>query len=76
MRGCIVVLSLISPENHGSHCEKSKTAFHAGTSEEDVGFIPDGNDGVEGSSAGGKGCEGKGDARLFEASSPAEDGLV
>ena len=53
--------------------ERSKMAFQDGTSD---GFIPDGNDGVEGSSAGGKRCKGKGDARHFEVRSPVEDGLV
>ena len=42
--GCVaayvIVLTLIGPENHGSHFERSKTAFQAGASKEDVGFIP------------------------------------
>jgi len=42
--GCVaayvIVLTLIGPENHGSHFERGKTAFQAGASKEDVGFIP------------------------------------
>jgi len=42
--GCVaayvIILTLIGPENHGSHFEKSKTAFQAGASREDVSFIP------------------------------------
>ena len=42
--GCVaayvIVLTLIGPENHGSHFERGKTAFQACASKEDVGFIP------------------------------------
>ena len=42
--GCVaayvIILTLIGPENHGSHFERGKTAFQAGASKEDVGFIP------------------------------------
>ena len=78
--GCVaayvIVLALIGPENHGSHFERSKMAFQAGASKEDVGSIPDGNDGVDGSSGGDEGGEEKGDARRFEVRRPVKDGLV
>ena len=78
--GCVaayvIVLALIGPENHGSHFERSKMAFQAGASKEDVGSITDGNDDVEGSSTGNKGGEEKGDARHFEDGRPVKDGLV
>ena len=32
----LIVLTLIGPENHGSHFERSKTAFQPGASKEDV----------------------------------------
>ena len=40
MAAYVIVLTLIGPENHGSHFERGKTAFQAGASKEDVGFIP------------------------------------
>lgn len=41
----ILVLTLLGPENHGSHFERSKTAFQAGASKEDVNSIQgDSND--------------------------------
>ena len=38
----VLVLTLIGPENHGSHFERSKTAFQAGASKEDVNSIAEG----------------------------------
>ena len=40
MAAYVIVLTLIGPENHGSHFERGKTAFQAGASKEDVGSIP------------------------------------
>ena len=78
--GCVAVyviaLALVGPENHGSHFERSKMAFQAGASKEDVGSIPDGNDGVERSSTDNEGGEEKGGARHFEAKRPVKDALV
>lgn len=42
----VIVLSLIGPENHGSHFERGKTAFQAGASKEDVSSIPVETEGV------------------------------
>ena len=58
-----VALTLIGPENHGSHFEKGKLAFQAGASKEDVNSIPEedgGAQGVEMSSVWGEGSEEKG----------------
>lgn len=42
--GCVAVyvifLTVVGPENHGSHFERGKAAFQAGASREDVGSIP------------------------------------
>jgi SHS family lactate transporter-like MFS transporter len=41
--GCVafyvIILTLLGPENHGSHFERSKTAFQAGASKEDVSSL-------------------------------------
>ena len=43
--GCVaayvIVLTLVGPENHGSHFERGKTAFQAGASKEDIDSIPE-----------------------------------
>ena len=36
----LLFFTLIGPENHGSHFERSKTAFQAGASKEDLNAIP------------------------------------
>ena len=36
-----IILTLIGPENHGSHFERGKTAFQAGASKEYVDSIPE-----------------------------------
>lgn len=38
----VIVLTLIGPENHGSHFERGKTAFQTGASKEDLGSGDDG----------------------------------
>ena len=42
--GCVAaflfVLTILGPENHGSHFERGKTAFQIGASKEEIGFIP------------------------------------
>jgi len=60
----IVVLTLIGPENHGSHFERGKTAFQAGASKEDVNSILD---------EGGKEKE---DIQHVENNRPAKDNLA
>ena len=78
--GCVAVyviaLALIGPENHGSHFERSKMAFQAGASKEDVGSIPDEKNSGERSSADNGGDEEKGDTQHFEDKRPVKDGLV
>jgi SHS family lactate transporter-like MFS transporter len=37
----VIVLTLLGPENHGSHFERSKTAFQAGASKEGVNSAPE-----------------------------------
>ena len=39
MAAYLIVMTLIGPENHGSHFERGKTAFQAGASKEDVNSI-------------------------------------
>ena len=59
----IIVLTLIGPENHGSHFERSKMAFQPGASRDEVNPIPEEIDGVEGvemSSVWGEGSGEKG----------------
>lgn len=41
----VIVLTLLGPENHGSHFERSKTAFQAGASKDDLASVP-GSDGA------------------------------
>jgi SHS family lactate transporter-like MFS transporter len=36
----VITLSLLGPENHGSHFERGKTAFQIGSSKEDLNSIP------------------------------------
>ena len=56
-------LTLIGPENHRSHFERSKLAFQAGASKKDVGSILEEDGGaqdIESSSVWGEGSEEKG----------------
>lgn len=42
----VIVLTLLGPENHGSHFERSKTAFQPGASKEDLSSVPGDSDGT------------------------------
>ncbi|KAF9648136.1 MFS general substrate transporter [Thelephora ganbajun] len=73
----LLVLTLIGPENHGSHFERGKTAFQVGASKEDVSSIPeDGVHGTDRSSLGSGGVEEKGEAQHVEDGRPAKNGFV
>jgi len=67
-------MTLIGPENHGSHFERSKTAFQAGASKEDVSSILGETD-ANRSSTGSGGYE-KGEIRHVEGESRAKSDLV
>jgi len=60
----VIVLTLLGPENHGSHFERSKTAFQAGASKEDVNSSPDADGANDRSSLGS--TKEKGDTRHLE----------
>jgi len=62
----LVVLALIGPENHGSHFERSKTAFQAGASKDDVSSIPEDTYAGERSSLGSGGMKEKSEVRHVE----------
>ena len=75
----IIILAFIGPENHGSHFEKSKTAFQVGASKEDVSSIPAETEEVQDvgtSSMEGEGVKEKGGIQQIENKRPAKDNLV
>ena len=60
----LIVMTLIGPENHGSHFERGKTAFQAGASREDVNSILGETDANRSST--GSGVDEKGETRHVE----------
>ena len=70
----LIVMTLIGPENHGSHFERGKTAFQAGASKEDVNSTPDETE-ANRSSTGSGGYE-KGETQHAEGGSRAKNDLV
>ena len=75
----VIVLTLIGPENHGSHFERGKTAFQAGASKEDVNFIPEETEEfreVERLSVRSEGGKEKEDIQHIENKRPEKDGLA
>jgi SHS family lactate transporter-like MFS transporter len=75
----VIILTLIGPENHGSHFERAKTAFEPGASKEDVNSILPGNEGVrdvERSSSVGSGDKEKAEIRHVGDGGRAKDGVV
>jgi len=70
----LIVMTLIGPENHGSHFERGKTAFQVGASKEDVNSILGETD-VNRSST-GSGVDEKGETRHVEDGRRAKNDLV
>ena len=70
----LIAMTLIGPENHGSHFERGKTAFQAGASKEDVNSILDETD-ANRSSTGSGGYE-KGEIQHAEGGRRAKNDLV
>ena len=62
----VIILTLLGPENHGSHFERAKTAFQAGASKDDVTSIPADSDGVNDRSSLGSGTKEKGHVQHVE----------
>ena len=67
-------MTLIGPENHGSHFERGKTAFQAGASKEDVNSFTEETE-ANRSSTGSRGDE-KGESRPVVEDGRAKDDLV
>ena len=61
MAAYLIVMTLIGPENHGSHFERGKTAFQAGASKDDVNSILEKAEGAQRSSTGSEGGNEKGE---------------
>ena len=74
----LIILTLIGPEKHGSHFERSKTAFQAGASKDDVNSITEDAGGVqyERSSTGSGGNEKGGVQHIENGRTPAKNDLV
>lgn len=75
----VIVLTLIGPENHGSHFERGRTAFQAGASKDDVNVIPEETEevrDVERLSVRSEGGKEKEDIQHIENKRPEKDGLA